>query len=120
MWRNVRWGAVGKFTGVFEGGERLCARYRISVDLSTAEAVTVIRGTMDRLNELWDEVYMDEAQRVRRVECFYRHIKSLMNDMVSMIYSFRIIDSFFPIHRRSCPSPHPHVFKGYMTEILCL
>lgn len=58
------------------------SRRRISVDLSTAEAVTVIRGTMDRLNELWDEVYMDEAQRVRRVECFYRHIKSLMNDMI--------------------------------------
>uniref|UniRef100_A0A915C9P7 Protein regulator of cytokinesis 1 n=2 Tax=Parascaris univalens TaxID=6257 RepID=A0A915C9P7_PARUN len=58
------------------------SRRRISVDLSTAEAVTVIRGTMDRLNALWDEVYMDEAQRVSRVECFYRHIKSLMNEMI--------------------------------------
>ncbi|VDM37710.1 unnamed protein product [Toxocara canis] len=61
---------------------RLIHFKRISVDLSTAEAVTVIHGTMDRLNELWDEVHMDEAQRVSRVECFYRHIRSLMNDML--------------------------------------
>ncbi|VDK38437.1 unnamed protein product, partial [Anisakis simplex] len=51
------------------------SRRRISVDLSTAEAVGVIHNTMDQLNSLWDEIHMDESQRMSRVECFYGHIK---------------------------------------------
>lgn len=38
--------------------------------------------TMDRLNELWDSIHMGENERRDRVDRFYMHIKSLLDDMV--------------------------------------
>ncbi|VDN60544.1 unnamed protein product [Dracunculus medinensis] len=62
--------------------EMSSSRRRISVDLSTAEAVGYMHETMDRLNELWDSIHMGENERRDRVDRFYMHIKSLLDDMV--------------------------------------
>lgn len=58
--------------------------YRVSVDLSTAEAVGFMRDAVDRLNELWDAVHMEERMRKRRIDTFYSHIKETLNQMVSI------------------------------------
>uniref|UniRef100_A0A914RHT7 Uncharacterized protein n=1 Tax=Parascaris equorum TaxID=6256 RepID=A0A914RHT7_PAREQ len=70
-------------------GEGIRVRCRISVDLSTAEAVTVIRGTMDRLNALWDEVYMDEAQRIESESEMVISVKASINDWLPEINEMR-------------------------------
>ncbi|VDM49676.1 unnamed protein product [Toxocara canis] len=62
-------------------GDRLVVR--ISVDLSTAEVVGAIRDTMDQLNMMWDEIEMQEAERVTRVRRFYENIQELIKDIVT-------------------------------------
>lgn len=56
------------------------------MDLSTAEVVGAIRDTMDQLNMMWDEIEMQEAERVTRVRRFYENIQELIKDIVSKIF----------------------------------
>ncbi|KHN85398.1 Female germline-specific tumor suppressor gld-1 [Toxocara canis] len=73
---------------------------KISVDLSTAEMVGAIRDTMDQLNMMWDEIEMEEAERVTRYHALKKErasLKSLVKDrlkgqreMVDEIYSVAV------------------------------
>ncbi|EJW75564.1 hypothetical protein WUBG_13529, partial [Wuchereria bancrofti] len=58
------------------------SRRRVSVNFSTAEAVSSIRDTIDRLNQLWDRINMEECMRCRRIEKFFLYISDLLNQMV--------------------------------------
>ncbi|VDO29410.1 unnamed protein product [Onchocerca flexuosa] len=59
------------------------SRRRVSINFSTAEAVSSIRDTIDRLNQLWDRVSMEECMRCRRIEKFFLYISDLLNQMVA-------------------------------------
>ncbi|MFH4978486.1 hypothetical protein AB6A40_005195 [Gnathostoma spinigerum] len=56
---------------------------RCSVEFSTAEAVACVHETMNTLNALWDAVGMEDYRRQQRVAAFYKHIKDLLDEMVS-------------------------------------
>uniref|UniRef100_A0A0R3S3B8 Protein regulator of cytokinesis 1 n=1 Tax=Elaeophora elaphi TaxID=1147741 RepID=A0A0R3S3B8_9BILA len=58
------------------------SRRRVSVNFSTAEAVSSIRDTIDRLNHLWDRISMEECMRCKRIEKFFLYISDLLNQMV--------------------------------------
>ncbi|KAM3721717.1 Protein regulator of cytokinesis [Dirofilaria immitis] len=59
------------------------SRRRVSVNFSTAEAVSSIRDTIDRLNQLWDRINMEECMRCRRIEKFFLYISDLLNQMIA-------------------------------------
>ncbi|CAG9540962.1 unnamed protein product [Cercopithifilaria johnstoni] len=59
------------------------SRRRVSVNFSTAEAVSSIRDTIDRLNQLWDRINMEECMRCKRIEKFFLYISDLLNQMVA-------------------------------------
>ncbi|VDM95867.1 unnamed protein product [Thelazia callipaeda] len=62
--------------------ERL-SRRRVSINFSTSEAVSSIRDTIERLNQLWDRVSMEECMRHKRIEKFFLYISDLLNQMVA-------------------------------------
>lgn len=47
------------------------------------QLIVRIRSTMDRLNQLWDEVHMEERARESRVEYAYLHFYTLLDEIVS-------------------------------------
>nr|CDJ85267.1 C. briggsae CBR-SPD-1 protein [Haemonchus contortus] len=55
---------------------------RLSINDSFHDVVNNVRGAIDKLNGLWDEVHMSEAARTSRVNTAFEHICSLLNDMV--------------------------------------
>lgn len=56
---------------------------RVSVDFYTGQAVSSMQQTVETLHQLWDDVSMEDHQRLDRVDGFYKIIKQLMDDVVS-------------------------------------
>lgn len=58
------------------------SRRRVSVDFYTGQAVSSMQQTVETLHQLWDDVSMEDHQRVDRVDGFYKILKQLMDDVI--------------------------------------
>uniref|UniRef100_A0A0N5AWI5 Protein regulator of cytokinesis 1 n=1 Tax=Syphacia muris TaxID=451379 RepID=A0A0N5AWI5_9BILA len=58
------------------------SRRRVSVDFYTGQAVSSMQQTVETLHQLWDDVSMEDHQRLDRVDGFYKILKQLMDDVI--------------------------------------
>ncbi|KAH7727812.1 CRE-SPD-1 protein [Aphelenchoides avenae] len=58
-------------------------RHRMSTEGHESQLIDAVRGTLDRLNVLWDRVSMEDSKREARTQRVFDHMHGLLDDIVT-------------------------------------